>query len=82
MSEKENKRLAHIVRALPLVQEYNANVTLNDTFRLASLLPDENQMERFYTYKGSLTTPPCSEAVTWILFPDPLPVSLAQVIHC
>lgn len=28
---------------------------------------------------GSLTTPPCSEAVTWIIYPDPLPVSISQV---
>jgi len=28
---------------------------------------------------GSLTTPPCSEAVTWILFPDPIPISPKQI---
>lgn len=80
LSERENKKLAQIVKALPFVQEFNKEVTLNDTFRLSKLLPDQEKMEHFYTYQGSLTTPPCSEAVTWILFPDPLPVSLAQVI--
>jgi carbonic anhydrase len=28
---------------------------------------------------GSLTTPQCNEAVTWIIFPDPIPISLNQM---
>lgn len=29
----------------------------------------------YYTYEGSLTTPPCSEIVTWILLKDHLKIS-------
>lgn len=29
--------------------------------------------------KGSLTTPSCAEAVTWVIFPDTLPISLGQM---
>ena len=39
-------------------------------------------MKSFCFYIGSLTTPPCSEAVTWVIFPDPLPVSVVQVREC
>lgn len=28
---------------------------------------------------GSLTTPPCAEAVRWVLFPDTLPVTNSQM---
>lgn len=28
---------------------------------------------------GSLTTPKCNEAVTWIIFPDTIPISLHQM---
>ena len=39
-------------------------------------LPTERS---FYTYSGSLTTPPCSETVTWLVMKTPMTVSKAQV---
>lgn len=33
----------------------------------------------YYTYLGSLTTPPCNECVIWIVFVDPIEVSHEQV---
>ncbi|MFT4075378.1 MAG: carbonic anhydrase family protein [Asticcacaulis sp.] len=32
----------------------------------------------FYVYSGSLTTPPCTEAVTWMVYASPLTVSAEQ----
>jgi carbonic anhydrase len=34
--------------------------------------------EDFYVYSGSLTTPPCTEAVTWMIYSSPLSVSAEQ----
>lgn len=34
----------------------------------------------YWTYQGSLTTPPCNECVTWIVFKEPITVTEEQVI--
>lgn len=46
---------------------------------LAQLLPPEANLTSFYRYKGSLTTPGCTESVVWTLFENPIPLSAAQV---
>ncbi|GBN76784.1 Carbonic anhydrase 2 [Araneus ventricosus] len=33
----------------------------------------------FWTYSGSLTTPPCYESVTWIVFKTPITASQEQL---
>ena len=43
---------------------------------LSQLLPDD---KRYYTYMGSLTTPPCSEGVLWMVMKQPVPISPEQV---
>ncbi len=35
--------------------------------------------QNLYTYKGSLTTPPCSEIVTWLVINQPQTISREQV---
>jgi carbonic anhydrase len=43
---------------------------------LSQLLPED---KRYYTYMGSLTTPPCSEGVLWMVMKQPMPISVEQV---
>lgn len=33
----------------------------------------------YYTYNGSLSQPPCSEIVTWIVQQEPIAISSSQV---
>lgn len=40
------------------------------------LLPAKNTT---YRYSGSLTTPPCSESVTWLVMTDPVTLSTRQI---
>ncbi|NXL90270.1 CAH6 anhydrase, partial [Alectura lathami] len=42
-----------------------------------AMLPET--LSRFYRYQGSLTTPPCSESVTWTVFDSPIVLSHAQI---
>ena len=59
---------------LPL--EKGDEVRAGSRIDLAQLLPDD---KRYYTYMGSLTTPPCSEGVLWMVMKQPVPISVEQV---
>ena len=44
---------------------------------LMKVLPKNR--EHFYTYGGSLTTPPCTEGVQWIVLKEPIELSKEQI---
>lgn len=50
-----------------------------DPLPLSSLLPPEEDLGRYYRYKGSLTTPDCHEGVIWTVFEKPIELSISQV---
>jgi carbonic anhydrase len=70
--------------AHPLVQTVWNNLPLEkgDEVRAAAAL-DLNQLlphdRRYYTYMGSLTTPPCSEGVLWMVMAQPVGIAPDQV---
>jgi len=70
--------------AHPLVQSVWNNLPLEkgDEVSARGLL-DLNQLlpkdTRYFTYMGSLTTPPCSEGVLWMVMQQPVSVSPEQI---
>ena len=69
----ENATLAPIWRAMPAREGEGASDVTVDP---ASLLPASRAAFR---YAGSLTTPPCSEIVSWTVFGEPLSASPGQI---
>lgn len=54
----------------------NTEVTTSVTIDLATILPEDR---RYYTYIGSLTTPPCSQGVTFFIMKKGLELSPSQL---
>jgi carbonic anhydrase len=59
---------------LPL--EKNEDVPARVALDLNELLPADR---RYYTYMGSLTTPPCTEGVQWVVMRQPVTVAPEQI---
>ncbi|XP_034751835.1 carbonic anhydrase 15 isoform X2 [Etheostoma cragini] len=57
---------------------YKGQTTKIKPFPLMNLLPKHN-MSQYYRYYGSLTTPPCSQAVVWTLYEVPIYISWSQL---
>ncbi len=71
----ENPFIQTLWNNLPL--EKNVDVSPPDlAIDPATLLPASRS---YYTYMGSLTTPPCSEGVLWLVMKQPVQVSADQI---
>ena len=69
-----NKSFKPIWDVLP--REKNTKVEHAVEVKLTSLLPPRTE---YVHYKGSLTTPPCSEGVRWFVLKEPVTMSTGQV---
>jgi carbonic anhydrase len=70
---KENPVLAKAWDKMPMKVGDKNPVEIND---IDKLLPENRD---YYRFNGSLTTPPCTEGVRWIVIKEPVEVSKEQV---
>ncbi|XP_021112250.1 carbonic anhydrase 5A, mitochondrial isoform X4 [Heterocephalus glaber] len=70
--------LQQLADVLPEIKHKDAQVALGP-FDPSCLLP---ACRDYWTYAGSLTTPPLSESVTWIVHKQPIEVAPSQVSGC
>ena len=71
---KTNPVIASIWNHLP--KESGDHNKVDAILNVAELLPGNHS---YYNYSGSLTTPPCSEGVNWMVMQTPIEVSADQV---
>lgn len=72
---KENEKLESVWDVLPK-EETEKDITVKEPIDLQALLPQD---QTTFHYIGSLTTPPCTEEVKWVIFEQPIEMSKTQI---
>ncbi len=72
----ENRALAKLWQHMP--EQAGEKKMFNAKLDAGEILPKNRD---YYRFNGSLTTPPCSEGVMWLVMKEPVSVSKAQVDH-
>jgi carbonic anhydrase len=72
----KNPELQKVVDLLPSISHCGDKAVVKEAIDPIKMLP---KTFSYWTYLGSLTTPPCAESVTWILFKEPVEVSEDQL---
>lgn len=76
--QNKNKHLDKILTGLSRISKPNSSHQLSEArLDLKKLFPSNRC--HYATYEGSLTTPPLSEVVDWIVFLQPIQCSVGQV---
>ncbi|KRY34645.1 Carbonic anhydrase 2 [Trichinella spiralis] len=75
-SSTENVPLQPLIKFMRKIPEKNDTYTIEEPFDATALLPN---VRNYFTYEGSLTTPPCNECVIWTIFQTPIAMSSSQV---
>ncbi|XP_028261469.1 receptor-type tyrosine-protein phosphatase gamma isoform X2 [Parambassis ranga] len=76
LGQKDNPAVEPIIQGLKGVVHHEKETNLR-SFILRDLLP--SSVDSYYRYTGSLTTPPCSKVVEWIIFSRPVYLSHSQL---
>lgn len=71
----ENQELSKLWSAFP-TKKSDDSITVNDLVNLANVFPEKKSG---FQYIGSLTTPPCSEEVNWLILEQPIEMSAEQI---
>ena len=65
-----------ILEKLPLFRAARGADAAADPVDFNEIIPER---DRYFLYNGSLTTPPCSEGVSWVVIKQPIKASAEQI---
>ncbi|UUW17345.1 carbonic anhydrase [Serratia ureilytica] len=71
---QENTALQPLIESMP--KEKDHAVAIDKRFDLSPLFPADRH---YYRFSGSLTTPPCTEGLRWLVMKEPVTLSAAQL---
>merc|ERR1711970_48218 len=73
---KSHPEFEKLCENLNMIQLKNDSLQLQEQINPMNCLPKD---KTFFTYPGSLTTPPLFESVTWLVFKEPIEMSSSQL---
>lgn len=77
VTKKDNSRFDSLIKSLKRVTCGGTSVSFNGLLNLTNFLP--SNINEFYRYQGSLTTPPCTESVLWLILKHGLLIGKNQL---
>ncbi|CAG2114156.1 unnamed protein product, partial [Medioppia subpectinata] len=77
ISSRNNQFMSTVISLVKDVPRYKDKAFILRSFTLRSLLP--SRLKPFFTYTGSLTTPPCTQHVLWLVFKNTVNIGGAQI---
>ena len=77
---KENSHWKPIFDKIDTIRRAG-NVEKIEPIGIQELLPELKDLKQFWIYQGSLTTPPCSNTLKWIISKDFVKMQKSQVLY-
>ncbi|XP_033149507.1 carbonic anhydrase 2 [Drosophila busckii] len=77
ITQADNPNYVEFTKKLQFIKRKGESVDLDTPISLGSFISTD--VQHYYSYVGSLTTPPCSEAVVWVDFEKPIEISEFQL---
>lgn len=74
---EENPEFEKLAELTELIKLKDKSARVSRNFDVRKIFPVD--LSKYWTYPGSLTTPPCSQSVKWVVLAEPIEISSRQL---